>query len=668
MKFKGNRYVTFRPNYELRQLVVWAAALLYFRFMGEVKGQPVLACLCECVCALMILTRIVPAGRIMMHTFRLAGSSLTFVSFEDLRRKLAGHASDQWLGEGFRWEPRHAQLASEMLARDWQSVEREALGWMYPWRFFVKHPLKCIGTPFEALRLYREQQKRIAAEQGVKWIHGLGGGDDDIYQPLAHVEGHTLIVGTTGSGKTRCFDLLISQAILRGEAIFIVDPKGDADLKNKARRACEKLGRGDKFLAFHPAFPEESVHINPLANWTRYSEVADRISALLPGSGDASSFKNFSFQALNATSYALCMCSKRPSLKLLKHYISGTGSGAASITPLVFEALRRYLREKNPPVAEMFKDIDPVKCTPKILDKMTHDMVSAYMTAGPHDPDMDDLISQFTHNAEHFSKMITSLLPILSMLTSGPLGDLLSPPEDGDGVQENLFVDTKSLVNNKNIVYIGLDSLSDAMVGSAIGALILSDLACTAGARYNFGTADTAEQAELENEQTRRSGFFAKSVKTPALSSVSIFVDEAAEVVCTPFLQILNKGRGAGLRLFVATQTIADFSSKMGSKDKAMQLLGNLNNRISLRCIDLDTQKYVASLMPKTRIAQIDRSHSLSSTANEQVPRGGTISERMTEKEAPLFAPEMLGMLPNLEYIAILSGGYVVKGRYPLIV
>jgi conjugal transfer pilus assembly protein TraD len=42
--------------------------------------------------------------------------------------------------------------------------------------------------------------------------------------------------------------------------------------------------------------------------------------------------------------------------------------------------------------------------------------------------------------------------------------------------------------------------------------------------------------------------------------------------------------------------------------------------------------------------------------------------ERQTEKEVPLFAPELLGMLPNLEFVGILSGGQIVKGRYPLIV
>ncbi len=50
-------------------------------------------------------------------------------------------------------------------------------------------------------------------------------------QPLKHTEGHSLIVGTTGSGKTRMFDILISQAILRGEAVIIIDPKGDKEMR-----------------------------------------------------------------------------------------------------------------------------------------------------------------------------------------------------------------------------------------------------------------------------------------------------------------------------------------------------------------------------------------------------------------------------------------------------
>lgn len=43
--------------------------------------------------------------------------------------------------------------------------------------------------------------------------------------------------------NTRMLDLLVSQAILRGETVLIIDPKGDAELKNNAERACKLLGR-----------------------------------------------------------------------------------------------------------------------------------------------------------------------------------------------------------------------------------------------------------------------------------------------------------------------------------------------------------------------------------------------------------------------------------------
>lgn len=42
----------------------------------------------------------------------------------------------------------------------------------------------------------------------------------------------------------------------------------------------------------------------------------------------------------------------------------------------------------------------------------------------------------------------------------------------------------------------GLDSLSNSMVGSAIGTLFLSDLASTAGSLYNYGTEQEAPKKQ----------------------------------------------------------------------------------------------------------------------------------------------------------------------------
>jgi len=40
----------------------------------------------------------------------------------------------------------------------------------------------------------------------------------------------------------------------------------------------------------------------------------------------------------------------------------------------------------------------------------------------------------------------------------------------------------------------------------------------------------------------------------------------------------------------------------------------------------------------------------------------------LMEEEAPLLQPQLLGYLPNLEYIAKISGGRIVKGRLPILV
>lgn len=671
MNYDPTAYETWRPNYEMRQVNAWLLGVVWYVGWGLYIGAMGAALCCAACCLLMALTKLRPAVRRYRMTLRLAGTPLPFIDFNDLKKLLNDpvHKKDMWLGRGFPWGQTQAQRVAELLKRDWYRTYRDALGSLYLVNFIKKNFWLCLFMPWKAKHNYTEMQKRIANAQGQPWIHGVGDGEEDIFQPVSHSEGHTLIIGTTGSGKTRCFDLLISQAILRNETVFIIDPKGDRDLRDKAKRACEMLGRGNMFLSFHPAQPDESIRIDLLANWTRPSEIADRIAALIPSATDSDPFKNFAFGALNAICSGLCSVYRQPTLKNLKHYLAGTGSGA--VAGLVINALNTYLRSASP---DRIKELDSYIASQKARDSesMANAFVLYYQNNGPANADMDDLISMFTHNREHFGKMITSLLPILSMLTSGKLGDLLSRSES-ENESDTVWHDTNELIGGNYVVYVGLDSLSDPMVGSAIGALFLSDLACVAGARYNFDGLEPVIKSEEEKREDQRwvyrvpimNRFFKKDGKKP--NTVNIFVDEAAEVVNTPFLQILNKGRGAHLKLFVATQTLSDFVSRMGSKDRAYQLLGNLNNRISLRCIDPETQKFITESLPKTKILSIQRSQGLTMSAAEAAAHGGSISERMSEEEVSIFEPQLLGMLPNLEFIASLSGGHIIKGRYPLI-
>jgi conjugal transfer pilus assembly protein TraD len=133
-----------------------------------------------------------------------------------------------------------------------------------------------------------------------RWLHGLGPRKNrDVEIDTGILQGHTLVVGTTGTGKTRFLDLLIAQAIWRGETVIVIDPKGDPDLREKMKLACERMGASDRYMFFHPAMPKESVRIDPLKNWQETTEVASRVSALIHSETENDPFKNFCWQALN---------------------------------------------------------------------------------------------------------------------------------------------------------------------------------------------------------------------------------------------------------------------------------------------------------------------------------------------------------------------------------
>ena len=121
------------------------------------------------------------------------------------------------------------------------------------------------------------------------------------------------------------------------------------------------------------------------------------------------------------------------------------------------------------------------------------------------------------------------------------------------------------------------------------------------------------------------------------------------------------------LKLMAVTQTLGDIEARLGSPAKARQVLGNVNNLIVGRIRDAETQQYIAESLPKTRIRLLQPSQGATSGTVHPIAFTGGYQESLGLEEAALFAPEWLGLLPNLEYIALLSGSRVVKGRLPIL-
>lgn len=611
----------FRPAYEAVAAVSWsfaAASMLYvsvaskapssaFWYMG---GMSVL-------CA---IWRWRQTLKLWGFKISLAGRPFLFMRASMLDKLRLRQPSKLWLGFGFDWTPEHTQRVME--------IRRRAV--------------KTIMPPDWFMRL--KKVKPLDETKGAPWIHGVEPKEKHLYVPLDALEGHVLCFGTTGSGKTRLLETVVSQAISRNEVVVIIDPKGDKELRDIAERACIVANRPEAFVQFHPAFPSKSVRIDPLKNWGRSTELASRIAALMV-TEDA--FQAFAWRAINLVADGMIYVDKAPTLVKLRKFIEGGPD------PLMERVFKEFFNRNIPRWESLItafrgdKGGHNKQASAKLSAAATPELI-AYINFYRHevpeekrDQVVDGLLSMVEHSRDHLSKILASLVPLLVMLTAGELGPLLSP--DADDIEDTRpILDTRKLISAGHVLYLGLDSLSDATVGSAIGSILLSDLAAVAGDIYNYGEGKPKK--------------------------VQLIVDEAAEVVNGPLIQVLNKGRGAGFVVWLLTQTLPDFIARMGSEPKARQMLGNCNNLIALRTKDRQTQDFICETFGKTEIQVLSRSQAIGSRTDDGgMHFTGNASESLQQTSVDLIPPELLGMLPDLHYIASVAGGRIVKGRLPKI-
>jgi conjugal transfer pilus assembly protein TraD len=577
-----------RPNFELRAFAVWVLGGVMTWWMQGYATYlaPWPFRLWIGICLAAAVLRVTQGLIFSQRRTRMEQTPIEKIDRTAMERQVK--KGKVWLGQAFAWTPAAIQLAWDLLK----------------------------SGDTKLLQLSRGH-----------WIHGLGEKEQNMYVPLDLLEGHTLIVGSTGTGKTRLFDLMIAQAIAREEAVIIIDPKGDHDLRENARLACETLGQPERFVYFHPAFPKESIRLDPLRHFNSPTELASRVAELIPSEGRSDPFKDFAWKAMNNVIQGMLYVGKKPSLLNLRRSVEG------GIDDLLRKTLDYYYGANFRENVSIIK-LNDLKKRYKEKDslKISHSAV-------------DGLVGMHDHNREHFQKMIASLIPILSMLTSGSLQTMLSPNPDDEN-DDNQVADIASIIDEKKVLYIGLDSLADSIVGSAIGSIMLADLTAVASDRYNF---------------------FKKNPLNKEMPPVNVFVDEAAEVVNDPTVQLLNKSRGAGFRAVVAMQTLADLEVRTGTSSGARQIIGNINNWLILRIIDAETQKYIAQALPMTAVKSMDLAYRSASDSTDPLSFSTTYQESLKEKDIELFPAALLGILPNLHYFCRLADGTTWKGKLPIL-
>ncbi len=424
--------------------------------------------------------------------------------------------------------------------------------------------------------------------------------------------------------------------------MVFIDPKNSRRLKRVVQRACQDYRQPDTFLEFHPAFPEVGVRLDFTFNWQKPTEIASRLQSIMPADKDGT-FSAFGWDAVNVVVQGLVSLEDRPNLVKLIKYVAGGVEPVleASLTHFFDRILPRGWRDS----VEMRKLLqEAARGQIRRPSEVTSPQLIAYVTyyeqqvpQNQHERVIDDQIRVFRHNREHYQKITASLLPILSMLTSGDLGKSLSPdPFDLDDTRP--IMNFEKIERGRHVLYMCLDSLPDPSVASAIGALALADMAARAGMRYNL------------------------DIK----GRITLVVDEVSNVINKPLIEILNKGAEGGIHSICAMQTLADLANRLGSEDAARMALGNLNNLFALRTKDRPTQDFVVETFGKTGIHTMRVGRNLGADTHLGDWSSGR-SVQITDAMEERIPADMLGKLPNLQYFAQVSGGRLIKGRFPIL-
>jgi conjugal transfer pilus assembly protein TraD len=431
-------------------------------------------------------------------------------------------------------------------------------------------------------------------------LHAIGRPDErDLFLPEELLGQHLLLLGTTGVGKTRMLELLVTQAIRRGDATAVIDPKGDRAMLQRVIEEARRAGR--PFTLVAPPCPAESATYNPLADFADVREVADRIAALLPSGGDTEPFRNFGWELVGTVAAAMVRFGRPMTLCNLRKY----GIEDPWALP----------RELVPGV--------------KDLEKL------AARARGLGSAELDALVALASRPRDHALKMASSLLPVLAKLTAGSHRELLSPALPG--------FSWRGLDETGGVVYFFLGSLLGADTAGAVAKLALLDVQSHLGARYAYGRASRP---------------------------LSLFVDELGDVVTPAFAGVLNKARGAGVRIVLAGQTQADLEVALGSPARSRQIVGNVNTVVQFRAQSQEDAELFAGLAGERLLPVRSEGEAyepaLFSSGKEDVDDFRAVFSRQRAWRAEPLVPAWAVMQLPVFHFFVCREGRVAKGVVPL--
>lgn len=479
---------------------------------------------------------------------------------------------------------------------------------------------------------------------------------EPIYIKWGDLAGHLAVYGTTRVGKTRLMVSIIRQCILRGMDVLVIEPKGA--IGNKKDDEGVDLGAGQETLAWitefaeeagrlrdiryvSPKFPEISMCFNPLFGLSN-EEIASLVATIIPA-------KEEFFTAMG---YQITMCvllgleflekseGKKDATRLIeeeyKRVYSGgsnivdTISGVSSpdlVTRVVNPAPAQGIAESDPPYRSLitFADIASYATQEGVNAVLSYvKRVSPEQYSEGTDNERiqlgilrEEAVRSLTEMAEkdkqYFSKVSSSFNLIMSQLSTGALGKILCT------TKINPIMDGFMNESHGQILIIQPFPLIFKKASDAFVRVFFSILTSFYG---NIGAAGRGSPREI-----------------------AMFVDEGGAVLYPGIENLFNKAGGLGLRIFIFTQSFADYESELGPEISKI-VNDNTNIKLYMRMNDPNSRKQIQETFGKYKII-------------DSMYQGSKLDMRIsaTSEERDILLPAHMGDMQKQEFLLQFGDG-----------
>jgi conjugative coupling factor TraD (SXT/TOL subfamily) len=366
-----------------------------------------------------------------------------------------------FLGKGFRWLPIHRQRMHLLSVVDNQGFMQKSRLYLYVQKQADHNPKRICAKLRKIPFLPFKPSPDIG---GKPWLHGVGSDlEQSVFIKQANRNSHTVVFGMTRVGKTRLASILVNQDIRNGEAVLILDPKGDLEIMQDMYCACKAAGRLGDFKVLHAGMSDISAKYNPLANYTNVSEVATRITSAIQAEGEGKQFQDFAWKFLNIVATCLEEMGEPVTYKTLSFFVTRPKQ-------LLLAYCDKILPKKDQNYLYKIEEI--IKKNSGKIDKQGNSVnftradaartyvaeyIESVISKGDYTALHDSIIADLYHAAqigeEYYGKITASLGPVFDKINKTSAGEVFSW-EYNFGLP---VIKLEEIIKRKQVVYIGLD-------------------------------------------------------------------------------------------------------------------------------------------------------------------------------------------------------------------